>query len=65
MRQAVNKWIRTSSAFDGVIDFDKVTQDHTNPAVFSSTADSGDHLHPGDAGYKSMGESIDLKLFTK
>ncbi|HMF62897.1 MAG TPA: SGNH/GDSL hydrolase family protein, partial [Edaphobacter sp.] len=65
MRQAVNQWIRTSNQLDGFIDFDKAAQDPANPAVFSSTADSGDHLHPADAGYKAMGESIDLKLFTK
>ena len=65
MRQAVNNWIRTTNVLDGFVDFDKATQDPANPAVFSSTADGGDHLHPGDAGYKAMGESIDLKLFTK
>lgn len=65
MREAVNKWIRNNSVLDGYIDFDKATQDPANPGVFSSTADGGDHLHPGDAGYKAMGESIDLKLFTK
>jgi lysophospholipase L1-like esterase len=64
-RQAVNHWIRTTEVLDGFVDFDKVTQDPANPAVFSSTADGGDHLHPSDAGYKAMGESIDLKLFTK
>jgi lysophospholipase L1-like esterase len=65
MRQAVNKWIRTSSTLDGFIDFDKAAQDINNPAVFSLLSDSGDHLHPGDAGYKAMGDAIDLKLFTK
>ena len=65
MRQAVNHWIRTTNVLDGFIDFDKATQDPANPAVFSSTADGGDHLHPSDAGYKAMGESIDLKLLGK
>jgi lysophospholipase L1-like esterase len=65
MRQAVNQWIRTTNVLDGFVDFDKATQDPANPSVFSTTADGGDHLHPSDAGYKSMGESIDLKLFTK
>jgi lysophospholipase L1-like esterase len=65
MRQAVNQWIRTTNVLDGFVDFDKATQDPANPSVFSTTADGGDHLHPGDAGYKTMGESIDLKLFTK
>ena len=65
IRQALNQWIRTTKELDGVADFDKATSDPTNPSVFSSTADGGDHLHPGDAGYKAMGESIDLKLFEK
>ena len=65
MRQAVNKWIRTTNQLDGIIDFDKVTTDPTHPGMFLVLDDSGDHLHPGDDGYKAMGESIDLKLFTK
>jgi lysophospholipase L1-like esterase len=65
MRQAINKWIRTTNQMDGVIDFDKVTTDPTHPGMFLPLDDSGDHLHPGDAGYKAMGESIDLNLFTK
>lgn len=63
MRQAVNTWIRTSGRFDGVIDFDKATRDPANPSMFLPAFDSGDHLHPGVAGYKAMGDSIDLKLF--
>jgi lysophospholipase L1-like esterase len=65
IRQAVNQWIRTTKDLDGVMDFDKVTTDPANPGVFVPAYDSGDHLHPKDAGYKAMGESIDLKLFTK
>jgi lysophospholipase L1-like esterase len=65
MRQALNQWIRTTKELDGFVDFDKATSDPANPSVFSSTADSGDHLHPGDAGYKAMGGVIDLKLFEK
>lgn len=65
IRQAVNKWVRTSTLLDGFVDFEKATQDMNNPAVFSLLADSGDHLHPADGGYKSMGDAIDLKLFTK
>jgi lysophospholipase L1-like esterase len=65
IREAVNQWIRTSNLLDGVIDFDKVTRDPANSAVFSLTAGSADHLHPGDSGYKLMGDSVDLKLFEK
>jgi lysophospholipase L1-like esterase len=62
-RQALNDWIRTSGAYDGVIDFDKATRDPAAPKKFVATADSGDHLHPADAGYKAMADSIDLALF--
>lgn len=63
MRAAVNQWIRSSGVFDAVIDFDKLTSDGQTPPHFNPAYDSGDHLHPGDAGYKAMGESIDLNLF--
>lgn len=63
VRKDVNNWIRTSGVFDGVVDFDKITRDPQNPDRFSPLYDSGDHLHPGDAGYKAMGEAIDLQLF--
>jgi lysophospholipase L1-like esterase len=56
-REAVNAWIRTGGAFDGVIDFDKATRDPANPQVFNPVYDSGDHLHPGDAGYRAMAEA--------
>ncbi|MBY0506634.1 MAG: SGNH/GDSL hydrolase family protein [Bryobacteraceae bacterium] len=62
-RQAVNTWIRTGNAFDGVIDFDKVTRDPSNPTRLLAAYDGGDHLHPSDAGYRAMGEAIDLRLF--
>jgi len=62
-RQALNQWIRTGGAYDGVIDFDQVMRDPAAPAKFLPAYDSGDHLHPGDAGYKAMGEAVDLALF--
>jgi len=62
-RKALNQWIRTSGAYDGVIDFDMVVRDKSAPARINPAFDSGDHLHPNDAGYKAMGESIDLGLF--
>ncbi len=62
-RKAINQWIRTGGAFDGVIDFDKTMRDPAHPDRVLPAYDGGDHLHPGDAGYKAMGESIDLKLF--
>ena len=62
-RRAFNEWIRTSGAYDGVIDFDKATRDPAAPTRFLPAYDSGDHLHPGDAGYKAMGDAVDLALF--
>ncbi|MFO1038163.1 MAG: SGNH/GDSL hydrolase family protein [Geminicoccaceae bacterium] len=61
-RVAIDEWIRTSGAFDGVIDFDALTRDPQNPKHIQAQYDKGDHLHPNDAGYKAMGESVDLKL---
>ncbi len=65
VRQAVNEWIRTSHTFDGVADFDKAVRDPQNPLHFAAQYDSGDHLHPKDAGYQAMANAIDLSLFTK
>jgi len=48
-----------------VADFDKATQDPASPTHFNPADDSGDHLHPNDAGYKAMADSIDLSLFGK
>jgi lysophospholipase L1-like esterase len=61
-REVINSWIRTSGAFDGVINFDIALRDPRNPARLAREYDSGDHLHPNDAGYRQMGEAIDLKL---
>ncbi len=65
VREAVNDWIRRSGTFDAVIDFDQITRDPQKPTWFNPAYDSGDHLHPGDEGYKAMGAGIDLKLFAK
>ena len=62
-RAAVNTFVRSGGEFDGVIDFDAITRDPANPLQFLPKYDSGDHLHPGDVGYKAMGEAIDLTLF--
>ena len=64
-RAAVNNFIRTSGEFDGVIDFDAATRDPADPLRMLPAYDSGDHLHPGDAGYRAMAESIDLTLFRR
>ena len=62
-RKTVNEWIRTAKVFDGVIDFEKATRDREHPDQMLPAYDSGDHLHPNDAGYKAMADSIDLSLF--
>jgi lysophospholipase L1-like esterase len=62
-RQALNEWIRTGKAYDGVVDFDKATRDPSDPKKMLAAYDSCDHLHPSDAGYKAMGEAIELSLF--
>ena len=62
-RQAVNHWIRTSKAYDAVIDFDLVLRDPHNPTHILPVYDSGDHGHPNDAGYRAMAAAIDLSLF--
>jgi lysophospholipase L1-like esterase len=62
-RQTVNKWIRTSGSFDGVIDFDAVLRDPDHPSRLLPRFASKDHLHPNDAGYQAMADAIDLALF--
>ena len=64
-RQLINNWIRNSGQFDGVIDFDSATRDASEPSHLSPTLDSGDHLHPNDAGYVAMANAIRLDLFGK
>jgi lysophospholipase L1-like esterase len=62
-RIAVNDWIKAGGKFDGVIDFDAALADPRNPARLLPAYDSGDHLHPGQAGHKAMGEAVNLSLF--
>ena len=61
-RLAVNAWIRTSGAFDGVVDFEKALRDPSHPTRLLAKFDCGDHLHPSDLGYKEMGNAVDLAL---
>jgi lysophospholipase L1-like esterase len=60
LREAVNEWIRWSGAFDDVVDFDRILLDPRHPRRLLPAYDSGDHLHPGNAGYDAIADSVDL-----
>jgi lysophospholipase L1-like esterase len=62
-RKALNQWIRSSHAFDGVIDFEPVVAAAADPDRISPALDSGDHIHPNDVGYEALARAIDLGLF--
>jgi lysophospholipase L1-like esterase len=62
-REAVNAWIRTGGAFDAVIDFNAAVRDPDHPTRIRPDYDVDDHLHPNDAGYRAMGDAVELKLF--
>lgn len=62
-RVAVNNWMRSSKAFDAVIDMEKTVADPANPKRLASALQGGDNLHPNGRGETAMGEAIDLKLF--
>jgi lysophospholipase L1-like esterase len=64
-REAVNQWIRTSGAFDGTIDFAAATASPTDPQTFDPAYDSGDHLHPRDAGYEAMAQAVNLDMLLR
>jgi lysophospholipase L1-like esterase len=65
MRQSVNEWIRSSSKFDAVADFDAATRDPREPARLKPELDSGDHIHPNDAGNAAMADAIDTAVFAR
>ncbi|SHN29861.1 SGNH/GDSL hydrolase family protein [Actinacidiphila paucisporea] len=62
LRQAANTWIRTSGAFDGVVDFEKAVADPADPSALDPRFDSGDHLHPNAAGMQALADAVDLHL---
>jgi len=63
VREAVNAWIKTSGAFDGVVDFAPSVADKSDPTTFDLSYNLTDKLHPNDAGYQAMANAIDLNLF--
>lgn len=64
-RQKVNAYIRQPGAFDAVVDFDMIMRDPANPTQLIPSGDTGDHLHPNEAGYVRMADAIDLALFKR
>ena len=61
-RLALNAWIRTSGVFDAVVDFDAALRDPADATRLNPAYDSGDHLHPNDAGYRVMAQQVDVRL---
>lgn len=61
-RRHLNAWLRTDSPFDAVIDLDAALRDPADPSRMAAAYDSGDHLHPGDAGNRAMAEAVDLEV---
>lgn len=64
IRLAANRWIRAGGAFDGVVDFDAALRDPADPARLRRAYDSGDHIHPSDAGYTAMGAAVPIAALT-
>lgn len=62
LRRQLNAWLRTDSPFDAVIDLDAALRDPAAPSRMAADYDSGDHLHPGDAGNRAMAKAVDLQL---
>ncbi|WAS90048.1 SGNH/GDSL hydrolase family protein [Nannocystis punicea] len=63
IRQAVNTWIRDNDAYDGVVDFEAAVRDPEHPTRVLAAFDSGDHLHPNDAGHQAMADAVPLSIF--
>lgn len=63
IREAVNQWIRTSNAFDGVVDFEAAVRDEADPKAYRQGFTELDHLHPNDKGYAAMAAVVDLGMW--
>ncbi|MGE6332568.1 SGNH/GDSL hydrolase family protein [Stenotrophomonas sp. NPDC077659] len=62
LRRQLNAWLRSDGPFDAVIDLDAALRDPADPSRMAAAYDSGDHLHPGDAGNQAMAEAVDLEV---
>lgn len=65
VRQAVNNWMRTSGAFDAVVDFEAAVKDPSDPLKIREDMHRGDNLHPNPAGYEAMAKAFDISVFAK
>lgn len=65
MRQAVNSWLRSARELDAVLDADHILRDPAQPDHLLPAFDSGDHLHPNDAGHKALADGVDLCWFAQ
>ncbi|OOG46068.1 hypothetical protein B0E50_17230 [Rhodanobacter sp. C01] len=65
IRRQVNTWIRQGGEFDAVLDFDHILRDPSHPARLLPAYDSGDHLHPNDAGYRAVASALPLETLDK
>ena len=63
IRQEVNDWLRKTDAFDAIVDFDRALRDPDHLTSMLPIYDCGDRLHPSDAGYRAMGDAVELSLF--
>ncbi|MDG4810250.1 SGNH/GDSL hydrolase family protein [Micromonospora sp. WMMD1120] len=61
-RQAVNAYLRGSREFDGLLDFDRVLRDPARPSQLLPAYDSGDHIHPNDAGNQALADAVPLRV---
>lgn len=64
VRQQVNGWLRSSNAFDALVDWDSVLRDPQAPAYLRAAYNSGDGLHPNDAGYQALAAAVPLREFS-
>jgi lysophospholipase L1-like esterase len=65
IRQQVNAWIRDGGEFDAVLDADRILRDPNHPTRVLAAYDSGDHLHPNDAGYRALAAALPLEMLDK
>ena len=64
-RRAFNEWIRTSGAYDAVLDFEAAVRDPAAPGKLLPKYNAGDNLHLNDAGYEALANAVDLALLRR